>query len=247
MNKLHLIFFFNIVSITFLSWISYHGNEVGNHNIYLNNNYLNCNTWKLRNDRLLTNDDPKSEIGQSGTSDNITLPGEQNISKDITGSSNIHEKVKKDIANSMNAYIKKLEHGYPNKKGLKRLDCHYEKKLFNEMYKLDKIAGHIKSKNNYFKKVIFKRYGLRFFIFLIVILFGISMSIMCCFPSGGGKCSQLNPAGNETGSTCKYMESALLVTNGIVFIPLIIVFISYIIYIMSKVRKYRRLIRKYGK
>ncbi|KMZ96357.1 hypothetical protein PVNG_06336 [Plasmodium vivax North Korean] len=100
-------------------------------------NFFNCNTWKVRNDRLLTDDDAKSEIGQSGTLDNITVPGEKNTLKDITGSSEIHERVKKDTANSMHAYIKKLERAYPNKKGLKRLDCLYEKKLFNEMYKLD--------------------------------------------------------------------------------------------------------------
>ncbi|KMZ82973.1 hypothetical protein PVIIG_05268 [Plasmodium vivax India VII] len=118
MNKLHLTFFLNIVSIIFLTWISHHGKNLGNHNIYLCMNSFNGNTWKVRNDRLLKNDDAKSEIGQSDPSNNITLPGEKNNLKDITGSSVIHEKVKMDTANSMHAYIKKLERGYANKKGL---------------------------------------------------------------------------------------------------------------------------------
>ncbi|KMZ90587.1 hypothetical protein PVMG_05734 [Plasmodium vivax Mauritania I] len=214
-------------------------------------NYLNGNTWKVRNDRLLTNDDPQNEIGQSDTSDNITLPAEQNIIKDITESSEIDEKTKKDISKSMFAYIKKLEHGYSNKKVLKRLDCLYEKKLLKEMYKLDNIAGHMKNKNSYFKNVIWKRYGLRFFIFTLVILFGIAISIFCHVGRKEGddiKCNGTNPLpGNGPCSNCKHVQKVILGSNGIIYIPLIIAFLSFIIYTTSKVRKYKRLKKKYCK
>ncbi|VUZ99583.1 Plasmodium exported protein, unknown function [Plasmodium vivax] len=247
MNKLHLTFFFNIVSLTFLTWINHRGNEVGNHNIYLCMNFINGNTGKVRNDRLLTNDDAKSDIGQSDPSDNITLPGEKNNLKNITGTSEIHERVKMDTENSMHAYIKKLEHGYLNKKGLKRLDCHYEKKLFNEMYKLDKIAGHMKSKNSYFKKVIWKRYGLRFFIFSLVIIFGIAISILGYISSIKGDSSDISCTTNDQKpcSVCKNMLAFLPVPNIVLFFPLTIAYLSFVIYILSKVRKYKRLKRKY--
>ncbi|KMZ89673.1 hypothetical protein PVMG_06213 [Plasmodium vivax Mauritania I] len=208
-------------------------------------NFFNGNTWKVRNDRLLTNDDAKSEIGQSNPSDNITLPGEKNNLKDITGSSEIHESVKMDTENSMHSYIKKLERGYTNKKGLKRLDCHYEKKLFNEMYKLDKISGHMNSKTSYFKKVILKRYGLRFFIFSLVILFGISVSIVSWFPNVKGNCKGGGAASTGSCDFCEHIVDALYIPYSIIYIPLIIAFLSFIIYILSKVRKYKRLKRKY--
>ncbi|SCA81754.1 Plasmodium exported protein, unknown function, partial [Plasmodium vivax] len=221
-------------------------------NKYLNIKYNDGSTWKLRNNRLLKNDGPKSETGENSKSDNITLPGEQNILKDNTGSPEIYAKINKDTTNSMYAYIKKLEQGYHNKKGLKRLDCLYEKKLFNEMYKLDKIAGNMKSKNSYFKKVIWKRYGLRFIVFLIVILFGITSSILCNFggeESGNIKCDTPITTGSNTGngpcSICKYIHNIILGSNGIIYFPLVIAFFSFIIYTMSKVRKYRRLKKRY--
>ncbi|KMZ95151.1 hypothetical protein PVMG_06089 [Plasmodium vivax Mauritania I] len=143
-------------------------------------------------------------------------------------------------------YIKKLEHGYPNKKGLKRLNCLYEKKLFDEMYKLDKIAGQKQSKNSYIKKVIWKRYGLRFVIFSLVLLFGIIVNIVCYFNKTTGKCVNLNGNSEGLGTTCKDIETALLVTNGIAYIPFIIIFITYTIYILSKVRKYKRLKKRHS-
>ncbi|KMZ76770.1 hypothetical protein PVIIG_05851 [Plasmodium vivax India VII] len=208
-------------------------------------NYLKGNTWKVRNHRLLTNDDPQSEIEQSSVQENLKEPGAKNKIKDITGSSDIYEKVKKDTSNSMHAYIKKLEHGYTNKKGLKRLDCLYEKKLFDEMYRLDKIAGSMKSENSYLKKVIWKRYGLRFIVFLLVILFGIVGSIVCkfCGTTEGANCG----GSNNISERCKNIENVLLGTNGIIFIPLIIAYLSFILYILSKVEKYRRLKKKYSK
>ncbi|VUZ99834.1 Plasmodium exported protein, unknown function [Plasmodium vivax] len=178
MNKLNLTFLTHIVALTFLTWISHRGNEENNLNIYLN---IKCNkgsTWELRNDRLLTNDDTQSEIDQSSIKGNFKIHGSKNKLKAITGYSEIHEKLKKDTSNNMHTYIKNLEHGYPNKKGLKRLDCHYEKNLFNEMYKLDKIAEPMKSKISYFKKVILKRYSLRYFICTLVILF-VTVSYIC--------------------------------------------------------------------
>ncbi|VUZ99543.1 Plasmodium exported protein, unknown function [Plasmodium vivax] len=248
MNRLHLIFFFNIVSIAFLTWIIDRGPEMGSHNIYLNVYYLNGNTWKVRNDRLLTNDGPQSEIGQSASSDNITLPGEKNNLKNITGSSEIHERVKMDTENSMHAYIKKLERGYTNKKGLKRLSCYYEKKLLGEMYKLDKIAGPMKSKNGYFKKVIWKRYGLRFVIFSLFILFGMAMSILGYISSINTGSTGLSCSGTTSKPCdfCSVIGDYLYAPNIVLFFPLFIAFLSFIIYILSKVRKYKRLKMKYG-
>ncbi|KMZ83285.1 hypothetical protein PVBG_06054 [Plasmodium vivax Brazil I] len=214
MNKPQLTFLFNIVSLTFLTWISNSGNELGNLNKYIITKDNIGNTWKVRNDRLLTNNDSKSEIGQSGLKKNLKEPKAKNKLKDIRGPSEIPEKIKKNTSNSMYTYIKKLEHEYPNKKGLKRLDCHYEKKLFGEIYELDKIAGNMKSKNSYFKKVILKRYSLRFFIFSLVILFGIVESIVFKY------CDYIK----ESDGNIK-LQNILLGTNGIVFIPFIIYFI----------------------
>ncbi|KMZ96481.1 hypothetical protein PVNG_05834 [Plasmodium vivax North Korean] len=243
MNKFNIIFLFNIVSLIFSTWINHRSNDVGIHNIYLNMKYNKGNTGNVGNNRLLTNDVPQSEIGQSESKHNLTVLEEKNTLKDITDSSEIHEKLNNDISNNICAYIKKLEHGYTDKKGLKRLDCHYEKKLFNEMYKLDKIAGHMKSKNSYFKKVIWKRYGLRFVIFSLVILFGVTASIMCymndkVWQDGSNYCKTSD---NTFCKNCTFIENALNPLNTVIHVLFFIILLSSIIYVLSKIKKYKRL------
>ncbi|EDL42709.1 variable surface protein Vir35-like [Plasmodium vivax] len=197
-----------------MEWYYHYNHDyAGNHNIYLNINYLKGNTLKVRNDRLLTNDDPQCEIKQSRIKENLKEPETKNKLKDITESSDIYEKANKNTSNSMHAYIKKLERGYPNKKGLKRLDCYYEKKLFDEMYKLDKISGHMKSKNSYIKKVIWKRYGFRFVIFSLVLLFEAGICIWYYF---GSNMEWTKPCKtNESGpcDTCTFLRKYLLPSN----------------------------------
>ncbi|KMZ83349.1 hypothetical protein PVBG_05745 [Plasmodium vivax Brazil I] len=212
-------------------------------------NFFNGNTWKLRNNRLLKNDGPNSEIEKSSINENLKEPEEQNKLKDISESSEIDEKIKKVASNSMYTYIKKLDREYPNKKGLKRLDCHYEKKLFGEIYELDKIAGNMKSKNSYFKKVILKRYSLRFVIFSLVVLFGIVTSILGYISTIDNPPTNISCKTNNQKpcSFCKSMSDFLPVPSSVLFFPLTIAYLSFVIYIFSKVRKYKRLKRKYVK
>ncbi|KNA01691.1 hypothetical protein PVNG_04717 [Plasmodium vivax North Korean] len=209
-------------------------------------NYLKSNTWKVRNDRLLTNDDTHSEIEQSSVREYIKEPEEKNKLTDISESSEIHEKENKNTLNSMYTYIKKLERGYTNKKGLKRLDCLYEKRLFDEMYKLDKIAGHMKSKNRYIKKIIWKRYGLRFVIFLLVILFEVGICIWYYFGNNSDFTKSCKTGESSLCKACKFVREIIFPSNYVLYIPLIISFLSFIIYILSKVRKYKRLKKRYG-
>ncbi|CAI7719090.1 Plasmodium exported protein, unknown function [Plasmodium vivax] len=232
MNKLNIMFLFNVISLSFLKWISHSGNHVGNVHKYLNMKYIMGNTWNVRNERLLTNDDVGSKIGQSGQTDNLIIP-EENILKSITQRTEIFEQINKDRSNNMYSYRNKLKYGYANKKGLKRLDYQYEKKLFDEMDKLDKISEHMSSKNSYFKKIIWKRYRFLFMIFVLIIIFGITSSAICYKYIGS------NP------DKLKHLETCVLSLNAIFYTPLIIAFISFIIYIFRKVRKYKRLKREY--
>ncbi|VUZ99549.1 Plasmodium exported protein, unknown function [Plasmodium vivax] len=232
MNKLNIMFLFNVVSLSFLIWISPSGNHGGNIHKYINMKQSMGNTWNVRNERLLTNDDVDSKIGQSGQRDNLKIP-EENILKSITESAKIFEQINKDRSNNMYSYRNKLKYGYANKKGLKRLDCQYEKKLFDEMDKLDKISEHMNRKNSYFKKVIWKRYRFLFMLFVLIMIFGITSSSICCAHIG------------ENNNNQKHLESCVFSLNAIFYTPLIIAFISFIIYIFRKVRKYKRLKREY--
>ncbi|CAI7721645.1 Plasmodium exported protein, unknown function [Plasmodium vivax] len=77
-------------------------------------------------------------------------------------SSNIYGHLKQDKLNNVDTYLKSYKSRYAKKKGLKKFDCYYEKKLFSSINKLEK---HMKKNNlskNRIKGVIFLKYGLPF-------------------------------------------------------------------------------------
>ncbi|GAB69646.1 CYIR protein [Plasmodium cynomolgi strain B] len=194
--------------------------------------YNTCITCEVRNDRILTNDELEIETGQSVLKENLSVFGQKNILNNIKGCSEFYEKINKNKSDSMCSYRKKLKYEYNNEKGLKRLDSHSEKKLFDEMDNIDKISQHMNSKNGNLKKTIWKGYGLSFIVFLLVILFGVAIPMVTVFAEKGSK-NRAVPSGNfiEACDICGGMDNIFHSSYIIMYIPLIMAFFSSILYI----------------
>ncbi|EDL42810.1 hypothetical protein PVIIG_04485 [Plasmodium vivax India VII] len=196
-----------------------------------NNTGIAC---KVRNDRILTNDELQYETGQSVLKDNLSVYGQKNILNDIKGASKFYEKINKDKSNSMYSYRKELKYEYDSEKGLKRLDCHCEKKLLDDVHKLDKISQHMNSKNSHLKKTIWKEYALSFIVYLPVILFVIAMPMATLFTQ---KCNIYKAvlSGNPTEACglCGGMNNIFHSSYIIMYIPLIMAVFSSIIHMYN--------------
>ncbi|KMZ96145.1 hypothetical protein PVNG_06273 [Plasmodium vivax North Korean] len=74
-------------------------------------------------------------------------------------SSNIYGHLKQDKLNNVDTYLKNYKSRYAKKKGLKKFDCYYEKKLFSSINKLEKHMGKNNLSKNRIKGVLFIKYG----------------------------------------------------------------------------------------
>ncbi|KMZ95014.1 hypothetical protein PVMG_05775 [Plasmodium vivax Mauritania I] len=77
---------------------------------------------------------------------------------------NTYEHLKQDKLNNVDTYLKSYKSRYAKKKGLKKFDCYYEKKLFSTINKLEKHMEKNNSSKNRIKRVLITKYGLPYII-----------------------------------------------------------------------------------
>ncbi|SCA83484.1 Protein of unknown function, putative, partial [Plasmodium vivax] len=143
--------------------------------------------------------------------------------------SSIYKRLKREGLNDMEIYKKSLKCKYNKKKGLAKLDCYCEKKLFDNLEEIDLLAKNVKDDRKCFKKLC-KIYGLSFTLLLISV---ISAGIINILDSLSAKC--LFAAENEN----KYL---IHVGYSMLFYILPIIIFLILLYITIKIKKYDRLV-----
>ncbi|KNA01475.1 hypothetical protein PVNG_04800 [Plasmodium vivax North Korean] len=71
----------------------------------------------------------------------------------------IYRSLKRNNSNDKYSNSKKFTNTYAKKKGLEKLDCYCEKKIFNNMDKIHKLAKNGNYDKKTFKNIIIKKYG----------------------------------------------------------------------------------------
>ncbi|VUZ99550.1 Plasmodium exported protein, unknown function [Plasmodium vivax] len=231
-NKLSLLYLFNTFTILFISCIRNNSNEVGVLDEYLNMDQPHKELY-TRIERILANDILDSEIEQREPQVIHEETRKGNILNNHGGSTQICDNLNKNKPKNMYNHIKKLQYGYANKKGFKRLDCYYEMKIFEKMEKLEKCAKKMNISKKEIKRKFCNRHVLPIIIillFLLVIFVGLVVITYIRKDKGESKSYENHePFIPLLTSTCA------------LYIPQLIVLFSSIIYIMKKVGKYSRI------
>ncbi|KNA02420.1 hypothetical protein PVNG_05041 [Plasmodium vivax North Korean] len=144
-----------------------------------------------------------------------------------------YAKLKEKNSNNFVAYKKPLKRDYSKMKGLKKLDCFCEERIFNAIENFDKTADNMKcSKKNFFK-IIYKKYTSNIIIFCFFICFGniipILNTIQYKMSKGGGYGSFWNYIGIRN-YYCEIYQNLLII--------IYIILILGSIYILIKIVKY---------
>ncbi|KMZ77102.1 hypothetical protein PVIIG_06287 [Plasmodium vivax India VII] len=163
--------------------------------------------------------------------------------------------------------MKNYKKRYMRKKGLSKLDCYYENKIFRKFNNICDIGKKMQYDENLSKKVFLKKYGLGLIIFALIpvlgfifpILFGFSRK----FPGILGPCPLDHFKNSGTGEhktdnglqncTTKWIEkkSDLIgnfeCANMIFTIIMVTIVILFFIYIFIKVIKYEKIKAGKGK
>ncbi|SCA81848.1 Protein of unknown function, putative, partial [Plasmodium vivax] len=163
--------------------------------------------------------------------------------------------------NNLDAYMNIYKKRYAKKKGFAKLDCYCEKKVFDKIHYVEKIAENCQNDEKRFRNFILKKYGIGLIIFALLPLLGFivpflfggkSAPIPLCYST----CDQHDP--NDEGKQAHLNKSYVTILPkgswpiiekiNIVYVSLsIILFLSVIIYALIKVIKYQKLKSGKGK
>ncbi|KMZ85853.1 hypothetical protein PVBG_03318 [Plasmodium vivax Brazil I] len=157
--------------------------------------------------------------------------------------------------NNLDAYMNIYKKRYAKKKGFAKLDCYCEKKVFDKIHYVEKVAENLLNDEKRFRKFILKKYGIGLIIFALLPLLGFivpflfggeSPPIKLCHSECDQHQSEVTDKKKHVGISYKTILSKdswyIIEKINIVYVSLsIILFLSVIIYALIKVIKYQRL------
>ncbi|CAI7723930.1 Plasmodium exported protein, unknown function [Plasmodium vivax] len=188
--------------------------------------------------RLLAKQDLKTGLYDKKLEDNLLNYRDNEILKMDNYGSSVYKKLQKSCSNDLKIYKQQFKRKYAKTKGLKRLDCYCEKKIFDMIEKIGEQPVGTSSNNIKLKKNIVRKWGIRFIVMCLIPLIGIILPIL-------DQIDGSNP--NKTMLSEYEMLKPVYITYGIFFIILTYIILFLIIYTLTKVVKYHRLEAGRGK
>ncbi|KMZ88824.1 hypothetical protein PVBG_05620 [Plasmodium vivax Brazil I] len=154
------IFFTKIVTFLILSWIyqcTKHENELSSS--LENGNKVNISV-DIRTHRLLAKHEYQNEMPTRGLQNKVSYNKDNYKLEKGTRNNNTFQQLKQSGTNYVDDYLKSYKKRYSKKRGLKKLDCYYEKVLFGSFNKLKKHVEHKNSSKSKILSIICSKYGL---------------------------------------------------------------------------------------
>ncbi|KNA01759.1 hypothetical protein PVNG_05611 [Plasmodium vivax North Korean] len=224
----------------------------------------------MRTHRLLAKHEYQNEIPSRKLKNNISYNRDNYKLDNGKGNNNTFEQIKQGRSNHVDDYLKSYKKRYSKKRGLKKLDCYYENKVFNKIRHMCVIAENRKNNKKSSKYIVLKKYDIVLFLVSLLpviglihpILFGISDNYLgilgACETSHIDNTTYDHKTDNVGGvnlSECSkkwmydYRESIKNTGLSYMIVSLIIVSIVLfvVIYILIKLIKYQRLKAGRGK
>ncbi|SCA81742.1 Protein of unknown function, putative, partial [Plasmodium vivax] len=232
----------------------------------LENKHEHENTLNISICRLLARYEQKNELIDTRFKDNLPdrnlHKNRRNVSEHIPTYSSVRSKA----SNNFDLYMKNYKNRYMRKKGLSKLDCYYENKLFRKLKNMCDIAEKVHNDKKSWKSFFIKKYGIGLIIFALLptiglifpILFGIGNErhgIIPQCPSDHFNVGDNKHKGTDVIAECstkwilQHSEtiSKFEYVSYIYMFTMCIIVILFIIYFLIKVIKYEKIKAGKGK
>ncbi|KMZ94662.1 hypothetical protein PVMG_02551 [Plasmodium vivax Mauritania I] len=224
----------------------------------IQNKYKEDSSLYLILKRYMSENIDQNELDRTGLYKNFPYNYDNKRINIYTDDTSIYGNIKNRDSKKLKLYKTGYNHRYAKKKGLSKLDCYYENKIFKKIDHIYNLADNWHSDKKFFKKKIMKEYGIPLILFallpclglILLILFGdkkIGRGIIkICTNTESGHVSSDSCGGIHnfiSQDTFNYIENANFVFSLLMIIIVIFVFI----YIFLKVIKYERLKEGKGK
>ncbi|KMZ82385.1 hypothetical protein PVIIG_06101 [Plasmodium vivax India VII] len=153
-ENVRFYFLFNIITLVFLIWIHHPYDYKYDFDRALEKKSKPDSIIDIDLKRLLAQNEFKKLLDHSSLSKN--LPGYSKF-KEIKNEKKIstYGQVKKGKANDLDVYKKEYKNRYSKKKGLAKLDCYFEKKIFDKIEHVHHITKKFVDDKKSYKKEIY--------------------------------------------------------------------------------------------
>ncbi|SCA83799.1 Plasmodium exported protein, unknown function [Plasmodium vivax] len=224
---------------------------------YLDKEYIVDRTLDIRFPRSLAKHIQEKELYNTNIRQNLLDHGKSTKIKNFEECKPTYSKIKMNDSSNIDIYMKDYKRRYAKKRGLSKLDCYCEKKVFDKINKLNEFRGKIHNDKNRYKKSFFRKYGVGLILFVFIpAVLGSLLPILL----NGDEMKQLIPMCNITckkhdpsssnGHTNQHVNvsylspftndtwKTILNINDILSLSFVVIFLIIMIYIFIKFIKY---------
>ncbi|SCO70969.1 Protein of unknown function, putative [Plasmodium vivax] len=229
----------------------------------LENNYEHGKILNITHYRLLAKHDLNRKLGYAGTNAQLLRDSIGKSKEKVTNNISISSQINKKESNNFDTYMKNYKRRYEKNKGLYKLDCYCEKKVFDNLNYIQKLSEKMRSDKKGFKKKIRKKYGIGFIILILLpalgliyyILFGFGEGLRGVFEICRDREHYNTTARSHINTGCARLNiyewnttlANIKITNLIFIFTIITIFLLLFIYMLTKIIKYEKLKAGKGK
>ncbi|CAG9474526.1 unnamed protein product [Plasmodium vivax] len=234
---------FNIVVIlkismfVLLSWIVTFFNDTCYTSENMKSGHKLDGRYEIGVHRLLSKTELDVVLEPNYIKEDISHNYESNELENNSEDASIYRSLNRKSSNYMYSYRKNFKNTYAKKKGLKKLDCYCENKIFKNIDKIHKLSKNGNYDKKTFKNIIIKKYGYKIIFSTLFSLLGLIVPILVW-----AKVTVYLPKNLKDS-----LKELIPDLNYAFFIPYCSIFILTILYIFFKVVKYEKLKAGKGK
>ncbi|VVA00295.1 Plasmodium exported protein, unknown function, partial [Plasmodium vivax] len=223
----------------------------------LENIYKQDRTWNTKFNRLLATYEQQRELERTRLREKLSDRRPYTEKRNVSDNISVYSHVKRNESNNIDVYMKNYKRRYGKKKGLSKLDCYYENKVFRKFNHIRDIAEKVQYNEKRAKKFFLRKYGTVLIFLSLIPALGFVFPILFGVQEiGKGALDYCLNKNHRGGSTCtaKYgwydhkTKIEIIGYFSYIFFSFFGVIVSLVfIYIMIKVIKYERIKAGRGK
>ncbi|SCA83488.1 Plasmodium exported protein, unknown function [Plasmodium vivax] len=253
-EKLRFLFFLNIFTIIILLWIYHPEDTVFTYGRTIENKNKRGSSLNICFKRYLAEYEGETENDKTGLYNNSPCYFENKGTNNFDDYVSIYGNIKNRDSIKLKLYKTGYKHRHAKKKGLSKLDCYYEKKIFDKIEDIDKLVEKMQNDKKSLKKKLYNKFGIRFILFSLVPFFGLIIPLVhygyfvptfecyadCSISSHkphGTHDNTISPQAPISKTTWK----TITIANWFIYGVTAFIVLSIIIYIYIKFIKYQRL------
>ncbi|CAI7724125.1 Plasmodium exported protein, unknown function [Plasmodium vivax] len=233
----------------------------GHLDISLEKKYRSDISLDLNFNRLLAKHDLKRELKYSRQGEKLSNDTMYKNTKNVFKDTSSYGQLSKKGKTGLDAYMNDYKRRYRKKKGLSKLDCYWEKNIFNKIHHLHEVAEKMQNDQKRTKLFFMKKYGIIFILLTLLPALGLIFPIL--FGSKDGKSGLIilcpdndhvaRNGNHHTSCSATYTTidqtafNNIAISNYVLFSIMGAIVSIFFIYSFIKLIKYERLKSRKGK